>query len=82
MDPTSAHTQTEPPATSGPTNAWRGKHIFRSRTHRMVGGVSGGIAEYFGVDPTIVRLAFVISAFFGGAGIVAYIVAWLIIPEA
>ena len=48
----------------------------------MVGGVSGGIAEYLGIDPTIVRLGFVVSAFFGGAGVIAYIVAWLIIPEA
>ena len=47
----------------------------------MLAGVSGGIGEYLGIDPTIVRLGFVLTAFFGGAGIVAYFVAWLIIPE-
>ena len=82
MDTTSTDTQTPPPPTSGPPNDWRAKRVFRSRTQRMVGGVSGGIAEYLGVDSTIVRLGFVVSAFFGGAGIVAYVVAWLIIPEA
>lgn len=59
-----------------------GKRITRSRDQRMIAGVSGGIGEYFGIDPTIVRLAWVISAFFGGAGVVAYVVAWLIVPEA
>ena len=83
MTETSTQTQTQAqaqppsPTTSIPT----GKRIHRSRTQRMLAGVSGGIGEYLGVDPTIVRLGFVLTAFFGSAGIVAYLVAWLIIPE-
>jgi len=45
----------------------------------MLGGVCGGVAEYFGIDPTLIRLGWVLLAFHGG--IVAYLVAWLIIPE-
>jgi phage shock protein PspC (stress-responsive transcriptional regulator) len=47
----------------------------------MLGGVAGGIAEYFAVDPTLIRLLWVVSFFMGGAGILAYIVAFIIIPE-
>lgn len=46
----------------------------------MVGGVAGGLATYLGVDPVIVRLAFVALAF-AGAGVVAYIIGWIVIPE-
>jgi len=54
--------------------------IFRSRTDRMVGGVAGGLAPHVGVDSVIVRLAFV-ALLFAGVGFIAYIVAWVIIPE-
>ena len=57
------------------------KKLFRSTTNRMVCGVCGGIAEYFGVDPTIVRLAVVLLCFGWGSGLLAYIVAALIMPE-
>jgi len=57
------------------------KRLYRSREHRMIAGIAGGIAEYLGVDPTLIRLLFVLSIFAGGAGLVAYIVAWIIIPE-
>lgn len=56
------------------------KRLFRSRTNRMLGGVCGGVAEYFAVDPTIIRLAWVLIGFTGG-GLLAYILAWIIIPE-
>jgi len=46
----------------------------------MLGGVSAGIADYFDVDPTIVRLAWVITVFIGGTGLLVYLLAWLIIP--
>lgn len=89
MTTTSEQTQIPNPTASPypiqptpPATGWAGKRLFRSRSQRMVGGVAGGIAEYLGVDPTIVRLGFVLTAFFGGAGVVAYVVAWLIIPEA
>ncbi|AUG56999.1 PspC domain-containing protein [Acetivibrio saccincola] len=58
-----------------------GKRITRSRRNKVIEGVCGGIAEYFGIDPTIVRLGFLISIFFGGTGILAYIVAVIVIPE-
>ncbi|MDQ2086292.1 PspC domain-containing protein [Herbivorax sp. ANBcel31] len=57
-----------------------GKKITRSRKNKVIEGVCGGIAEYFDIDPTIVRLGFVISMFFGGTGIIAYIVAVIVIP--
>ena len=57
------------------------KRLYKARGHRMVCGVCGGIAEYFGVDPTIVRLAFVLLCFGWGSGLLAYIVAALIMPE-
>lgn len=56
------------------------KRIYRSAKDRMLGGVCGGIGEYFDVDPTIVRLVAVVFAL-SGAGILAYIIAWIIIPE-
>lgn len=57
------------------------KKLYRSRENRKVGGVCGGIAEYFGFDPTLVRLGAVILMFVWGAGLLAYVVAWAIIPE-
>lgn len=57
------------------------KRLYKSNTDKKIDGVCGGIAEYFDIDPTIVRLAWVIFAFCGGAGIPAYIIAMLIIPS-
>lgn len=70
-----------PPTTPSDDHAWSDRRVMRSREHRMIAGVAGGIGEYFRVDPTLVRLGFVITAFFGGAGIVAYLLAWVIIPD-
>jgi phage shock protein C len=47
----------------------------------MLGGVAAGLAEYFDVDPTIVRLVFVLSIFAGGAGFIAYIIMWIVVPQ-
>ncbi len=58
-----------------------GKKLYRSNTDKMIAGVCGGLAHYFGVDPTIVRLIFALLVFFGvGSGIVLYIVLALIMP--
>lgn len=57
------------------------KKLYRSVTDKMIGGVCGGIAEYFGIDPVIVRLVFVLAVIFGGSGILAYIILWIIIPQ-
>ncbi len=56
--------------------------LYKSKTNRMISGVCGGIGEYFGVDPTWVRLAWVLFCILGGSGILAYIIALIIIPEA
>lgn len=55
--------------------------ILRSRTDRMLGGVCGGLAKYLGVDPTLVRLVFVILGFGTGAGFPIYFVLWIVIPS-
>lgn len=57
------------------------KQLQRVRKGRMVAGVCAGLAEYFGVDVTLVRLVFAVLTVFGGAGALFYLVAWLIIPE-
>jgi phage shock protein PspC (stress-responsive transcriptional regulator) len=56
------------------------KRIYRSPREKMLGGVAGGLAEYFDIDPTIVRIVFVLSVFAGGIGVPAYIIMWIIIP--
>ncbi|MCA9325368.1 PspC domain-containing protein [Candidatus Saccharibacteria bacterium] len=57
------------------------KRLFRSKSQRMIGGVCGGLAEYFDVDPTLVRLIAVLLIFTAGGGVLAYLVLWIIIPE-
>ena len=58
-----------------------GKRLYKSNKDKMVDGVCGGLAEYFGVDPTLVRLAWVLLCAMGGSGVVAYIVAAIVIPR-
>ncbi len=56
--------------------------LYRSKRNRIIAGVCGGIGEYFKVDPTLVRLLWLlISVMSAGSGVVAYIVAWIIIPK-
>jgi phage shock protein PspC (stress-responsive transcriptional regulator) len=55
--------------------------VYRSRKYRAIAGVAGGLAEYFNVDVVLVRLLWVISIFAGGGGVLAYIIAWIVIPE-
>lgn len=58
------------------------KRLYRSRRERMIAGVCGGIGEYFNVDPTLIRLGWVILLVMsGGLGLFGYLVAWVIIPE-
>ena len=54
--------------------------LYRSRSERMIGGVCGGFGAYFGIDPVIVRLVFVALTIWGGMGILAYIILWIVIP--
>ena len=70
-----------PPAYSG----WTGRRLYRSTVDQRIGGVCGGLAEYFGIDPTLVRLVAVILAIYPGIvffGVLAYAIAWVIIPLA
>ena len=57
------------------------KKLYRSRTDRRIWGVCGGIGEYFIIDPVIVRLLWILFTLAGGGGIIAYIIAYLIVPE-
>ena len=57
------------------------KRVYRSRTDRVLGGVCSGLGKYFGLDPVLIRVLWAIAFFVGGAGLLAYIIAWIIIPE-
>lgn len=57
------------------------KRLARSRKNRMIGGVCGGIAEYLGIDPTVVRLIWAVTTLFWGTGIILYLLMWVVIPE-
>ena len=57
------------------------RKLYRSRSQRMLGGVCGGLAEYFNVDTTLIRVLFLVLAVFGGTGLVIYVVMWLIVPD-
>ena len=58
-----------------------GKKLYKSNKNKMLDGVCGGIAEYLNIDPTLVRLGWVVFCALGGSGVLAYIVAALIIPR-
>jgi len=67
-------TPTPPPAPTA-------RKLYRSRSDRMIGGVCGGLATYFGVDATVVRLIAVATILLPGPSIIAYLLAWIIVPE-
>jgi phage shock protein C len=58
------------------------RKLYRSRNQRMVAGVCGGLAEYFNVDATLIRVIFLILAVFGGSGLVIYLAMWILVPDA
>jgi len=58
------------------------KKMFRNPDDKVLGGVSSGVAAYFGIDVVIVRLLFIVLIFFGGTGLILYIILWIILPEA
>lgn len=64
----------EPPTTD--------RRLTRSREDRLLGGVAGGVAMFLGIDPTLVRIGFVLLAVFGGSGVVIYLAMWLLVPPA
>lgn len=76
-----AETITLPPDETAPPPPTAPPRLTRSRDDRVVAGVAAGIARYLGVDPVIIRIAFVILTLAGGSGVLAYLVAMLVIPE-
>jgi phage shock protein PspC (stress-responsive transcriptional regulator) len=56
------------------------ERLYRSRTDRKIGGVCGGLATYFNIDPVIIRLLFMLFVFLGGSGVIVYVIAWFVIP--
>jgi phage shock protein C len=58
------------------------KKLVRSRKNRQIAGVCGGLGEYFNTDPIIIRLVFLLLFFFASGGFWAYIILWIVMPEA
>jgi phage shock protein C len=56
------------------------KRLYRSRNERMIAGVCGGLGQFLGMDPTIIRLIFVVAVFAGFAGVLAYLILAVVIP--
>jgi phage shock protein C len=57
------------------------RKLYRRRGDRMLAGVCGGLADYFRVDVTLIRVIFIVLAVMGGAGLVIYLAMWLLVPE-
>src|SRR5437762_3348022 len=80
--PTTEQAGPERPTIEQPTTqAAPPRRLYRSRGDRVIGGVCGGIARYFNIDPVLVRVGAVALAFLGGAGVLAYLAAVLLIPN-
>lgn len=89
MEPTSQEPNTPPPPPDagstrpdGPAvEADVGDRLHRCRRGRMLAGVAGGVAEYFDIDPTVVRVAFVAATLLGALAVPLYVAGWFLIPE-
>ena len=57
------------------------RNLYRSKTDKKIAGVCGGIAGYLNTDPTLIRLIWILGTLLWGAGLIGYILAWIIIPE-
>ena len=60
---------------------YKTKKLYRSTKNRVLGGVCGGLGEYFDIDPSLVRLLWLVIVFMGGGGVLIYIILWIILPE-
>lgn len=58
------------------------KRIYRPKDNRMIAGVCSGVARYFNIDPTVVRILWALLVLLGGTGLLAYLICWILIPEA
>jgi len=59
----------------------QGKRLYKSESNKVIGGVCGGLGEYFGIDPVILRIIAVVLIFAHGAGLLIYFIAWLCMPK-
>jgi phage shock protein C len=57
------------------------RKLYRSKTNRKLAGVCGGLAQYFNIDATLIRVLFVLLAVLGGSGLVVYVAMWIIVPK-
>ena len=57
------------------------RKLYRNKTSRQLAGVCGGLAEYFNLDATLIRVLFIVLAVLGGSGVVLYIALWIIVPR-
>ena len=73
-------TDTNPPPTTPPYRR-PGSRLTRSTDDKVLGGLAGGLGRYFGIDPVVFRIAFVVLTLAGGSGILLYLVGWLMIPD-
>jgi phage shock protein C len=73
--------QPQPPGTEPPPVDGGQRVVRRSRSERVIAGVCGGVGRYLGVDPVLLRIAFIILALANGLGVIAYVVCWVAIPE-
>jgi phage shock protein C len=57
------------------------RKLYRSKTNRKLAGVCGGLAQYFNIDATVIRVLFVVLAILGGSGLLLYLALWIIVPK-
>jgi phage shock protein C len=57
------------------------KRLYRSTKDSMIGGVCAGLANYFGMDPTVVRIIFLLLALFPANGVLIYLILWIVVPQ-
>ena len=76
-----AGTGTDSPTATDAGTAPPEERLHRNRRNRMVAGVASGLADYFDVDPTLVRIGFVVLTLMGGLAVPLYVAGWLLIPE-
>lgn len=61
--------------------ATSGTILYRSETNKVIGGVAGGLGEVFNIDPTLIRVLFLLAFFFGGSGVLLYLILWIVVPS-
>jgi phage shock protein C len=71
-----------PAGAAAPAAAAPVKRLMRSSRDKRIGGVCAGVADYFDLDPTIVRVVWLLAVLFGGTGLLIYIILWIVLPLA